>query len=113
MSGQFNERAELGTLELLAVDICCRGLVRGRLTSYNLLSGLYCFTKFSVPTGVISSNFMDRKEPRFRDLTATIQVRYRELRTEGVGAIVKHAAIVTPEEESLCGSLKVWVYTLH
>ena len=66
----------------------------------NILSELYSFSKSSVPTKVICPNFMDRKEPRFRDLTGAIQVWYRELRTEGVGAIVKHAALVTPEEET-------------
>ena len=65
-------------------------------TINNILSGLYRFSKSSVCTGVICPNIMDRKKPRFRDLTSAIQVRYRELRTEGVGAIVKH--LVTPEE---------------
>ena len=40
------------------------------------------------------------RSPRFGDLTAAIQVQYCELRTERVGAIVKHAAAVTPEEET-------------
>ena len=44
---------------------------------------------------------MDKKDPHFCDLTGTIQVRYRELRIKGVGAIVKHAAVVTSEEENL------------
>ena len=50
---------------------------------------------------------MDWKDVRFRDHTGAIQVRYRELHTEGVGAVVKHAAIVTPEEENQLWSSKV------
>ena len=76
-------------------------------TINGILSGLYRFSKFCVPTGVVCPNFMDRKEPRFRDLTGAIQVRYRELRTEGVGAMVKHAAVVTPEEETQLWNSKV------
>lgn len=76
-------------------------------TINNILSGLYRFCKSSVPTGVICPNFMDRKDPHFRDLTGAIQVRYREQRTEEVHAIVKHAAVVTPEEEALLCNSKV------
>ena len=32
---------------------------------------------------------MNRKDPSFRDLTGAVQVRYRELHTAGVGAVVK------------------------
>ena len=40
-------------------------------------------------------------------------MRYRELRTEGVGAVVKHAAVVTPEEEDQLWESKVLgVHTL-
>ena len=76
-------------------------------TLINILSGLYCFSKSSIPTGVICPNFMNRKDPRFRNLTSIIQVRYCELRTNGVGAIVKHAAVVTSEEEDLLWNSKV------
>ena len=72
-----------------------------------ILAGLYRFSKSSCPAGTVCPNFMDRKDPRFRDLTGAIQVRYRELRTEGVGAVVKHAAIVTPEEENQLWDSKV------
>ena len=79
----------------------------------NILSALYCFSKSCVPTGVVCPNFMNRKDPCFRDLTGAIQVRYRELRTEGVGAVVKHAPIVTPEEENTLWESKViGVHTL-
>lgn len=42
---------------------------------------------------------MDRKDPLFRDLNGAIQVRFRELREEGVGANVQHVSVVTPDEE--------------
>lgn len=50
---------------------------------------------------------MSRKDPAFCDLTGTLQVRYRELRMDGVGAVVKHASIVTPEEEDMLWESKV------
>ena len=43
---------------------------------------------------------MTRKDPQFRELTGAIQVKFRELREQGVGAVVKHASVVTPAEES-------------
>ena len=52
----------------------------------NILAGLYRYSKSCVPTGVVCPNFMSRKDPSFRDLTGAIQVRYRQLRSEGVGA---------------------------
>lgn len=72
-----------------------------------ILSGLYQFSKSSCPTGTFCPNFMDWKDVRFLDLTGTIQVLFHELRTEGVGALVKHAAIVTPVEENKLWNLKV------
>ncbi len=45
-------------------------------------------------------NFMNRKDSQFREITGALQVRYRELRESGVGAVVKHAAVVTPDEEN-------------
>ena len=50
---------------------------------------------------------MDRKNTRFRELTGAMQVRFRELRKAGVGAVVKHAPIVTPEEEDLLWSSEI------
>ena len=48
-------------------------------------------------------NFLDKKDPRFRDLRGACDNVSRKLREEGVGADVKHAAIFTPEEEE-----KLW-----
>lgn len=50
---------------------------------------------------------MSRKDPALRDLTEAVQVPYRELRMDSAGAVVKHAAIVTPEEENMLWDSKV------
>ena len=42
---------------------------------------------------------MDRKSSQFKDLNEALTVKFRELRQEGVGAVVKHATIVTSSEE--------------
>ena len=42
---------------------------------------------------------MNRKDQSFRELTGALQVRFRELWEEGVGAVVKHTAAVTKDEE--------------
>ena len=44
------------------------------------------------------SEFYEQKRPgtatpAFRELTGAVQVRYKELRTDGVGAVVKHAPL--------------------
>ena len=72
----------------------------------NLLAGLYRYSKsFSDPGSC--PNFMNRKDPNFRDLNGAIQVRFRELREQGVGAQVSHAAVVLPEEEDRLWASKV------
>ena len=50
---------------------------------------------------------MDEKNPAFRDLRGALQVRFRNLREAGVGASVKHVAIVSEEEEDLLWESKV------
>ena len=62
----------------------------------NILAGVYRHSKAIVPD---FPNFMNRRDPSFCELTGAIQVRYRKLREEGVGAVVKHATVVTEEEE--------------
>ena len=62
----------------------------------NVLAGLYRHAKTVVPN---CPNFMNRKDTSFRELTGAIQVRFRELREQGVGAVAKHAAIVSESEE--------------
>ena len=50
---------------------------------------------------------MNRKDPLFRDLNGTIQVRFRALREEGVGAQVSHASVILLEEEDMVWASKV------
>ena len=65
-------------------------------TLLNLLSGLYCHSKSH---DADCPNFMDRKSSQFKDLNGALTVKFRELRQEGVGAVVKHATIVTSSKE--------------
>ena len=67
----------------------------------NILAGLYRYCRSCCPMGSCCPNFMNRKDPQFRELTGAIQVKFRELREQGVGAVVKHASVVTPAEESI------------
>ena len=46
-------------------------------------------------------NFLDKQNTAFTELRGTCDRLARELRQEGVGAKVKHAPIITPEEEEL------------
>ena len=41
----------------------------------------------------------EQKGPTFKELNGALQVRYRELRKRGVGAVAKHAAIVLPDKD--------------
>ena len=67
-------------------------------TLANILGGLYRHSKKFDPS---APNFMDKKNSTFKELYGALQVRYRELRVAGVGANVKHAPIVTKEEEDM------------
>ena len=44
-------------------------------------------------------DFPNFKDQSFCELTGALQVRFRKLCEEGVGAVVNHAAIVTEDEE--------------
>ena len=50
---------------------------------------------------------MDRKDRRFADLNGAISSVFRKLREEGIGALVKHAPVISPEEEEKLWSSKV------
>ena len=65
----------------------------------NILAGLYRYSRKFASEGGSCPNFMNRNDPLFRDLNGAIQVRFRELREEGIGAVVKHASVVTADEE--------------
>ena len=77
-------------------------------TIVNLLVGLY---RQANTTSAECPNFLDDKNTRFCELTGAKQVRFRELRKAGVGAVVKHAPIVTPKEEDQAHRL--WASILH
>ena len=63
--------------------------------------------KACVPAGSPCPNFMDRKDPSFRDLTGAMQVGFCDLRVKGVGSHVKYAPVVTPDEEDKFWEVKV------
>ena len=69
-----------------------------------ILAGLYRYSKGSVRSPGGCPNFMNRRDPCFRE---AIQVRYHYLRETGVGAVVKLAALVTPDEENILWESKV------
>ena len=81
----------------------------------NILAGLYRYSKSCIPMGSTCPNFMNRRD-RFRELTGALQVISRELREQGVGAIVKHAAVVSPDEEDglgrqMCSEIiRLWLF---
>ena len=56
----------------------------------NLLAGLYRYIK---ECNRDCPNFMNRKDPTFKELTGALEVTCKELCREGAGANVKHAAI--------------------
>ena len=64
----------------------------------NLLAGLY---RHCQEYEANCPNFINGKDPAFRDLNGALQVRYHELHESGVGAMVKHAAVDTPDEDTL------------
>ena len=73
-------------------------------TLSNLVAGLYRHCRES---DAACPNFMNRKDPAFKELNGAIQVRSRELREVGVGAVVKHASVISAEEENALWESKV------
>ena len=63
---------------------------------HQLLAGLQRFMLSKKPD---APKFLDRKDPRFRDIHGTCESIYRQLHQQGVGTEVRHAAIITAEEE--------------
>ena len=79
-------------------------------TLSNLLAGL---NRHCQECDTVCPNFMNRKDPRFKELNGAIQVRSRELRESGVGAVVKHAAVITEQEEHMLWESKAVVFGMH
>ena len=48
---------------------------------------------------------MDQRDHRFNDLNGALKSVFCKLRENGVSAVVKHASIVTPQEEELLRSM--------
>ena len=69
-------------------------------TIYQLLSGLLRYARSKTKD---CPNFLDKKDSRFSELSGTCESMARQLREQGVGANIKHAQVITPEEED-----KLW-----
>ena len=66
-------------------------------TIYQLLSAILRHMREIDPD---CPNFLSKDNHRYRVLHATIDNLSRKLRTEGVGAEVKHTSVISPEEEN-------------
>ncbi len=74
-------------------------------TIYHLLAGLLRYARSKQPA---CPNFLDSKDVRFKKLQGTMDTQFRKLRQAGVGAEVKHAGIITEQEESLFWDLGIF-----
>ena len=70
---------------------------------HQLLTGLQRFMLSKKPD---APKFLDRKDPRFRDIHGTCETIYRQLHQQGVGMEVRHAAIIIAERGG--GTLGIW-----
>ena len=70
-----------------------------------LLAGLYRHCK---QYDANSPNFMKRKHPGFQDLNDSLEVTFQDLRESGVAAMIKHAAVVSSEEEDTLSFKSYW-----
>ena len=68
-------------------------------TLYLLLAGLLRYGRSK--SKLCPNFFMDKSDCRFSKLSGVCESVSRQLRKDGVGASIKHAAIITPEEEDL------------
>ena len=50
-------------------------------------------------------NFLNRKDCRFDRLNGALQTVFKALRDDGVGATIKHAAVISADEEELLWSM--------
>lgn len=67
-------------------------------TLYQLLSGLLRYMREIDPD---CPNFLDKKTHEFKELHLLLDNMARHLWQEGVDAEVKHATLITPEEEQM------------
>ena len=69
-------------------------------TLHQLLCGLIRYFRANNPH---SPNFLDKKDARFRHLHSTLDSLFHKLHADGVGRQVKHAEVLTKEDED-----KLW-----
>ena len=67
------------------------------MTIYSLLSGLQRRIRATNPD---APNFMDAKDPQFREMHTIIDTYFRELRGIGVGVDIKHTNVISSDEEN-------------
>ena len=53
-------------------------------------------------------NFLDKKDPAFKQLHGTLDFHFRKLHESGLGRIVKHAELITKEDETSYGQPVRW-----
>ena len=65
---------------------------------YHLLVGLLCYAS---TVQLACPNFLDPKDARFRMLKGTMDTHFQKLQQDGIGAMVKHTAVISIDEENL------------
>ena len=65
---------------------------------FHLLVGLLCYASTVQPA---CPNFLDPKDAWFRMLKGTMNTHFRKLQQDGIGAMVKHTAVISIDEENL------------
>ena len=82
----------------LAFEIACetRNVAGGPSSIFSLLSGLLRRCRAVDPD---YPNFLDAKQKEFREMHAIMDVYFRELRKDGVGAEVNHTSVISTDEE--------------
>ena len=68
---------------------------------YQLLSGLLQFMREIGPN---CPNVLEKKNHDFKELHSVLDNMSCQLRQEAIGAEVKHATLITAEEEKPCGT---------
>ena len=73
-------------------------------STHQLLTGLQHYMLDKNP---MATKFLDQKDPRFRDVHGACDSVYRQLHQQGIGTSVRHASVITPEEEEQLWSTSV------
>ena len=73
-------------------------------TPHQLLSGILRYMR---STSREAPNIQDRKDPRFRSIQGACEVVFRDLHKSGIGTSVRHAAVITVEEEDRLWKLAI------